>query len=202
MIMNKWVVGFSFVALLAAGSAQAADVEAGKAKSAMCIACHGADGNSVNPIWPSLAGQNANYIAKQLAEFKSGVRKDATMLGMAAALTDEDMANIGAYFASQTPKGGTAAADKVALGEMIYRGGIADKGLVACTACHGPAGAGIETSGFPAVSGQHAMYVEKQLKDFAAGTRANDPNRMMRDIASKMSAEEIAAVAQYMQGLK
>lgn len=202
MIMNKGLIGFSLVALLAAGSVQAADVEAGKAKAAMCIACHGADGNSVNPIWPNLAGQNAKYIAKQLTEFKSGTRQDPTMMGMVAALTDEDMVNIAAFYASQTPKGGEAAADKVAMGEMIYRGGNPGKGLAACTACHGPAGSGIETSGFPSVSGQHAMYVEKQLKDFAAGTRANDPNRMMRDIAVKMTADEMAAVAQYMQGLK
>lgn len=200
--MNKWLIGFSLAAVMAAGSVQAADVEAGKVKSAMCAACHGVDGNSVNPIWPNLAGQSAKYIAKQLAEFKSGTRNDATMLGMSAALTEEDMANIGAYFASQTPKGGEAAADKVALGEMLYRGGNADKGLAACTACHGPTGSGIETSGFPAVSGQHSAYVEKQLKDFAAGTRSNDPDRMMRDIAAKLTADEIAAVAQYMQGLK
>jgi len=200
--MNKWVLSFSFVALLAAGYAQAADAEAGKAKAAMCIACHGADGNSVNPIWPNLAGQNASYISKQLADFKSGARVDPTMVGMVAALTEEDMANIAAYFSSQTPKGGEAAADKVAMGEMLYRGGNAGNGVAACTACHGATGSGIAPSGFPAVSGQHATYVEKQLKDFAAGTRGNDANRIMRDIAAKLSTEEIAAVAQYMQGLK
>ena len=200
--MNKWVLGVSIAALLTAGSVQAGDAEAGKAKAAVCAACHGADGNSINPIWPNLAGQNASYIAKQLAEFKSGTRQDPTMMGMAAPLSETDMADLAAYFSSLTPKGGEAAADKVALGESIYRAGDADKGLAACTACHGPTGSGIETSGFPAVSGQHSAYVEKQLKDFAAGTRANDPNRMMRDIASKLSADQIAAVAQYMQGLK
>jgi cytochrome c553 len=200
--MNKWVVGFSCVALLVASSVQAADAEAGKTKAAMCAACHNVDGNSVNPVWPNLAGQNASYLVKQLAEFKSGARQDPIMMGMAAALSDEDMADIAAYFASQTPKGGAAAADKVAMGEMIYRGGNPGKGLPACTACHGPTGAGVETSAFPAVSGQHATYVEKQLKDFAAGSRNNDANRMMRDVASKMSADEMTAVAQYMQGLK
>ena len=201
--MNKWVLGVSLVALMTAGSVHAAgNAEAGKTKSATCMACHGPDGNSVNPIWPNLAGQNASYIAKQLSEFKSGTRQDPTMLGMTAALSEQDMADLAVYYSGLTPKGGEAAADKVALGESIYRAGIADKGLAACTACHGPTGSGIETSGFPAVSGQHSAYVEKQLKDFAAGTRANDANRMMRDIASKMTAEEIAAVAQYMQGLK
>jgi len=200
--MNEWVVGFSFTALLLAGSVQSADIEAGKAKSAACASCHGVDGNSANPVWPNLAGQHAGYIAKQLSEFKSGTRSNAIMMGMSAALSDEDMADIAAYYSAQTPSGGAAAADKVALGEMIYRGGIAEKGLAACTACHGPKGSGVAGSSFPAVSGQHAVYVETQLKDFAAGTRANDPGRMMRDLASRMTADEMAAVAQYMQGLK
>ena len=123
------------------------------------------------------------------------------MAPMAMPLSEEDMHDLAAYFSAQTAKAGEAAADKVAAGELIYRGGKAEKGLVACTACHGPQGDGVVTSGFPTVAGQHAMYVEKQLKDFAAGNRANDPNRMMRDIASKMTADEMAAVAQYMQGL-
>jgi len=200
--MNKWVLSFSLALVFSGSIAQAADVEAGKVKSAACAACHSADGNSVNPVWPSLAGQNASYISKQLADFKSGARKNAIMMGMSAALTQEDMNDLGAYYASQTIKGGEAAADKVTMGEMLYRAGNAEKGLIACTACHGPMGGGIATSGFPAVSGQHAVYVEQQLNDFASGTRANDPNRMMRDIAEKLSADEIAAVAQYMQGLK
>ncbi|MGD2119256.1 MAG: c-type cytochrome [Chromatiales bacterium] len=200
--MNKWVLGLSLIAAMATGASQAADAEAGKTKSAMCAACHGADGNSINPIWPNLAGQHANYIAKQLSEFKSGARQDATMQGMAAALSEQDMADIGAYFASQQAKGGQAAADQVAKGEMIYRAGIQAKGVAACTACHGPTGQGVQPSAFPAVSGQHSAYVEKQLKDFAAGARNNDANQMMRNIASKLSPAEMTAVAQYMQGLK
>lgn len=202
-MMNKWVIGFSVGALMMTGMAQAAgDAEAGKAKSMVCAACHGADGNSVNPLWPNLAGQNPAYTAKQLAEFKAGVRNDPTMMPMAMPLSEQDMADLAAYFATLTPKGGTAAADKVALGERIYRAGNPDNGLAACTACHGPTGAGVAPSGFPAVSGQHAAYLEKQLKAFAAGERKNDANRMMREIASKMSDEEMAAVSQYMQGLK
>lgn len=200
--MNKWVLGLSVVALLSAGSAQSGNAEAGKVKAAACAACHGADGNSVNPVWPNLAGQNAKYIAKQLSEFKSGTRQNPIMLGMAAALSEEDMADLGAYFSSQTATGGSADASKVAMGEMLYRGGNPAKGIPACTACHGPTGAGVDTSAFPAVSGQHAAYVELQLKAFASGERNNDANRMMRDIAGKLSADEMSAVAQYMQGLK
>ncbi|MBT8439217.1 MAG: cytochrome c4, partial [Gammaproteobacteria bacterium] len=159
------------------------------------------DGNSAIVTYPSLAGQNASYIAKQLADFKSQARKDPVMLGMVAALSEDDMKNVAAFYESQTPKGGKAAADKVELGQRIYRGGIAEKGVAACTACHGPTGAGISTSGYPAVSGQHSAYVESQLQKFAEGSRNNDPNRMMRDIAGKLSKDEMAAVASYMQGL-
>jgi cytochrome c553 len=198
--MNKWLIGFSLAAIIA-GPVHAGDAEAGKAKSAVCAGCHGMDGNSMVPTFPSLAGQHAGYIFKQLSEFKAGDRKDPVMAPMAMPLSEEDMHDLAAYFAAQTRKGGEAAPEKVAMGEIIYRGGKADKGLVACTACHGPTGEGVETSRFPSVAGQHATYIEKQLNDFAAGNRANDPNRMMRDIASKMTADEIAAVAQYMQGL-
>lgn len=201
--MKKIVLGLSALAVFAVTNVNAADVAAGKVKAeTICAACHGADGNSALPNYPNLAGQNAAYTVKQLKEFKSGDRQDPIMAGMVAALTDADMENVAAYYESQKPKGGAAAADKVDLGERIYRGGLADKGVAACTACHGPTGSGISTSGFPAVSGQHAMYLETQLKNFADGKRKNDPNRMMRDTAEKLSDDEIAAVAQYMQGLK
>ncbi len=200
--MKKLVVGISMLVAAMTGSAFAADIAAGKTTaSTVCVACHGADGNSAIVTYPSLAGQNASYIAKQLADFKSQTRNDPVMFGMVAALSEDDMKNVAAYYASQTPKGGKAAADKVDLGERIYRAGIAKKGVAACTACHGPAGAGISTSGYPAVSGQHSAYVESQLQKFAEGTRSNDPNRMMRDIASRLSKDEMAAVASYMQGL-
>ena len=202
-MMKKLVLGLIAASLLPVTAVQSADLAAGKTKAeTVCAGCHGVDGNSPVVTYPKLAGQNASYLVKQLQEFKSGGRQDPIMMGMAAALTDEDMENVSAFYASQKSNGGAAAADKVALGERIYRGGIGDKGVAACTACHGPTGSGISTSGFPAVSGQHAAYVETQLNNFAEGKRANDPNRMMRDIASKLSKDEIAAVAQYMQGLK
>ena len=202
-MMKKLVLGLIAASLIPVSTVQSADLAAGKAKAeTVCLACHGPDGNSPINTYPKLAGQNTAYLVKQLQEFKSGARQDPIMLGMAAALTDEDMQNVSAFYASQKPNGGSAAADKVQLGERIYRGGIQDKGVAACTACHGPTGSGISTSGFPAVSGQHAAYIETQLNNFAEGKRANDPNRMMRDIAAKLSKDEIAAVAQYMQGLK
>ncbi len=199
--MKNWILGLSLAAMSFVAPVHAGDAEAGKAKSATCAGCHGADGNSMVPTFPSLAGQHPAYIVKQLSNFKAGERNDPVMSPMAMPLSEQDMQDLAAYFSAQTPKGGAAAADKIELGERIYRGGIAEKGLVACTACHGPTGTGVATAAYPAVSGQHATYIEKQLKDFAASNRANDPNRMMREIAAKMSEAEMAAVAQYMQGL-
>lgn len=185
-----------FVPVHAAG-----DVEAGKTKSAMCAACHGADGNSAAPNFPKLAGQHADYVAKQLSEFKSGQRKDATMNGMAAALSEQDMADLGAFYASQKGTVGKAAEDKVALGETIYRAGNISSGVAACAACHGPTGGGNPMAKFPSLNGQHADYTAVQLKNFRAGARANDAGSMMRGVAEKMSDAEIEAVAQYIQGL-
>jgi len=202
--MNKLVLPLAAALTVCVGAAQAAgDVEAGKTKaSTVCVACHGADGNSVNPIWPKLAGQNSEYLLKQLNDFKSGARKDPLMSAQAALLSDEDVANVAAYFSTQTRTEGTAAADKVALGQRIYRGGDAATGLAACIGCHGPTGAGNPAARYPSIAGQHADYVAKQLNDFHAGTRANDPNGMMRGVAGKMTEKQIAAVAQYVQGLR
>lgn len=196
-----------FVAVIAAlamtGAVQAAgNVAAGQTKSATCIACHGADGNSVNPTWPKLAGQHPEYILKQLGDLKSGVRKDPLMSPMAAPLSDQDMADLAAYFAGQKTLPGTAAPEQVAAGEKLYRAGNTASGVTACAACHGPSGDGNAAAKFPNISGQHASYLEKALKDFRAGTRTNDPNKMMRDIAAKMTDAEITAVAQYVQGLR
>ena len=200
--MNKWVVALSAALALGHGAVMAGDAAAGKAKSAMCAACHGADGNSTNPIWPVLAGQHEGYIAKQLADFKAHNRTDPTMMGMAAPMSETDMANLAAYFSSQTPKGGAAAPDAVAAGEKVYRTGSAKDATAACIACHGPTGAGNPAAKYPRLAGQHATYIEKALKDFRSGTRANDLNGMMRGVASKLSDDEIKAVAQYVQGLK
>jgi cytochrome c553 len=201
--MNKWLVTASIALALATGSVQAAgNADAGKAKSATCTACHGPTGNSpINPIWPKLAGQHPAYLEKQLKEFKSGARVNETMVGMVAPLNEQDMADLAAYYANQQAKPGVAAADKVAAGEKLYRAGNAKTGVAACMACHGPAGSGNPQANFPALAGQHAAYVEKTLKDFRAGARANDMNMMMRGVVERITDEEIAAVAQYVQGL-
>lgn len=200
--MNKLLTIAAIASLSLTGFAHAAgDAEAGKAKAAMCAACHGMDGNSAAPNFPKLAGQHEDYIAKQLAEFKSGDRKDATMNGMAAALSEQDMADLGAFYASQKGSVGAAAEDKVALGQAIYRAGNAASGVSACAACHGPTGAGNPMAKFPSLGGQHADYTVLQLKNFRAGARANDAGSMMRGVAKKMSDAEIEAVAQYIQGL-
>lgn len=202
--MNRWLVSISVVLALGTAGAQAAgDAAAGKTKAAVCAACHGPDGNSpANPLWPKLAGQHSSYLLKQLNDLKSGARKDQTMSPMAAPLSEQDMQDLVAYFSGQTQKPGTAAADKVALGEKIYRAGNKNSGVAACMACHGPTGIGNAPARFPRISGQHAPYVEKALKDFRAGTRSNDLNGMMRGVAARMTDDEIAAVAQYVQGLR
>ena len=196
-------IAFAALAIFGAmGAAHAAgDAVAGKAKAASCAACHGADGNSANPAWPKLAGQHADYIAKQLAEFKSGARQDPTMSAMAAPLSPQDMADLGAFYATQTIKPGVADETKVALGEKIYRGGNSASGVSACMSCHGPTGAGNPAANFPAVSGQHAAYTAAQLHAFKKGARANDAGQMMRNIAAKMTDAEIEAVSEYIAGL-
>ncbi len=182
----------------AAGSAAA-----GKAKSAVCAGCHGVDGNSMSPEFPKLAGQDATYTAKQLADYKNpkSGRNNPIMLGMAAGLSTKDMADLGAYYASQKPSTGTASAsaEVLKIGKHLYRGGNAKSGIAACMSCHGPAGDGIPPR-FPSVSGQHAVYAQKQLLAFKAGERSNDGDIMTR-IAFKMSADEIKAVSEYMAGL-
>lgn len=172
----------------------------------MCAACHGADGNSVIPANPVLAGQDYDYLLKQMKNFKAVDGKPAkrvspVMNGMIAAYEVEQMKDMAAWFASQTPKGGVAKnRNTVEAGQKLYRAGDAEKGIPACASCHGPTGAGLPTQ-FPRVSGQHAEYAEAQLKAFRDGTRANDPNKMMRAIAMKMTDPEIKAVADYMAGL-
>jgi cytochrome c553 len=200
--MKNLLLITSIASLAMLGTAYAAaDAEAGKTKSAMCAACHGADGNSPLPNFPKLAGQHSDYIVKQLKEFKSGERKDATMNGMAAALSDQDMADIAAFYAAQAGTIGAAAEDKVELGQTIYRAGNAASGVAACAACHGPTGVGNPMANFPSLNGQHADYTVLQLKNFRTGARANDAGAMMRGVAKSMSDAEIDAVAQYIQGL-
>jgi len=183
-------------------AAVAGDAAAGKTKAAACAGCHGMDGNSPAPNFPKLAGQGEAYMVKQLQDFKSGKRVDATMNAMAAPLSDTDMADIAAFYSSQTGTTGTAAEDQVELGQMIYRAGNAASGVAACVACHGPTGSGNPQAKFPKLSGQHADYTALQLNKFRKSERANDAGSMMRGVASKMSDAEIAAVAQYIQGLR
>jgi len=180
----------------------AGDKEAGKAKSQACAACHGADGNSLNPEWPSLAGQVSGYITKQLTDFKAGARVNPIMQGIVASLSPQDMSDLDAYFSDLPRKKGEAKGDKdlLALGEHLYRGGNAKTGVSACMSCHGPSGDGIPPR-FPSVSGQLPGYTKKQLLDFKRGVRANDAEIMTR-IAFRMSEQEIEAVSQYMFGLR
>lgn len=178
------------------------DAAAGQAKSAMCIACHGETGVSPNPEWPNLAGQNAGYIARQLAAFKDGTeRNNAVMAGMVAALSEEDMANLAAFYAAQSPGGNTANAELATLGAQVYRAGNPESGVPACMGCHGPAGAGDPAASIPMLAGQHAKYTEIQLEAFKAGARQNDPNGMMRGVVKWLTPAELKAVASYIAGL-
>ena len=190
------------MALLATGVSAAGNAEAGKAKATNCAGCHGVNGNSTNPAWPKLAGQHADYIAKQLADFKAGKKRmDPLMVSQVSNLSKQDMDDLGAYFAKQTGSQGGTLKELAASGAKLYRGGNKKKGVAACIACHGPTGAGNPAANFPRLSGQHAAYVEKAMKDFRSGKRSNDANKMMQNIAEKMSDKEIKAVASYISGL-
>jgi len=191
----------------AASEAQATEKKAGdpakgQKLSATCAACHGADGNSVNPDWPKIAGQGSAYLEKQLHDFRADKRTDPTMTAMAKGIqSDADIADLVAYFSSQKMKPGSANKDKLAAGEALYRGGNLTSGVAACTGCHGPSGKGNPAAKFPRLSGQHAKYVVKQLKVFKSGARNNDSGKMMRNIAVKMTDAEMEAVAEYIAGL-
>lgn len=202
--MKNWVVltiglvsTFLYNACYAAG-----DAEAGKAKSASCAACHGADGNSVNPEWPKLAGQHESYLVKQLAYFKDGERVNETMKGMASNLSEQDREDLAAYFSSQKATIGAADPTLVEFGQKIYRSGNSSSGVAPCMGCHGPNGAGNPAANYPALRGQNAQYIENQLRGFASGQRHNEnAKKMMQILASRMTEREIRAVASYIQGL-
>jgi cytochrome c553 len=187
--------------MLAAAVAQAAgDVAAGKAKSNVCAACHGEDGNSTNPQWPKLAGQAPAYIVTQLQNFKQGRRQNPLMAGIAQGLSEQDMLDLAAYFGSQELKlTGATDATLAKQGQRVYRGGNAQTQVAACMACHGPSGRGIPPR-FPRLSGQHAAYTKAQLLAFKNGTRKSDGD-IMTSIAFRMSQHEIDALAQYISGL-
>ncbi|MCU1724723.1 c-type cytochrome [Pseudomonas sp. 5P_5.1_Bac1] len=204
--MNKLLVSL-LLTLGVTGGANAAgtivgDAAAGQSKTAVCGACHNPDGNSLAPNFPKLAGQGDKYLLKQLNDIKAGKRTVLEMTGMLTAFSDQDLADIAAYFSSQ--KGSVGAADPklVKRGEELFRGGDLSKGLPACTGCHSPNGSGIAAAGFPHLGGQHASYVAKQLTAFREGERTNDGDAMaMRSIAAKLSNKDIEALSSYIQGL-
>ncbi|WP_047049728.1 c-type cytochrome [Vibrio mexicanus] len=197
------------LSLLASCSAWAqGNIEAGKAKSVTCAACHGADGNSQLAIYPSIAGQHAKYIEKQLKDFKLGMtsggkqgRVDPVMGGMAMPLSEQDMADLAAYYASVPLAPNSTPENVVEQGKILYTAGDAERGLTACIACHGPRGNGTELSGFPKISGQGAEYIKAQLEKFRDGSRANDMNAMMRDVAKILTDEDIDTLSKYVGGL-
>jgi cytochrome c553 len=215
--MKKIIVSVaSALVLLASSSAFAAgDAAAGKNKVAVCAACHGSDGNSAAGAFPKIAGQNEKYLIKQLQDMKKpqaeGGRVVPEMTALVNNLSEQDISDIAAFYATQTIQGGSAKADLVVKGESVYRGGNKEKGLASCTGCHAPDGKGNAGAGYPALAGQHADYIEKQLRAFRKGSeepgtqnsRSNDGDEsIMRDIASRMSDLEIRAVASFISGLR
>ena len=207
---NKLIPLFAMAAMaLLATQAQAdslvdGSAEDGKAKALTCTACHGPEGNSASALWPNIAGQNAPYLLAQLKAFKDGTRQDPLMSSQAMLLSDQDMADLAVYFES-LPAAAQSVKDpgSVDRGEALYRGGNSDTGVAACLACHGPSGNGNPAAVYPALRGQHADYTAKQLRDYASGSRETDGKiRIMRDIAARLSEEDILALSSYVQGLR
>ena len=178
-------------------------LNAGSGKAAPCAACHGPDGNSINPEWPNLAGQHRDYLQRQLQHFRDGRRLNEQMSALVANLSDQDISDIAYWYSSQAAKPAIPTSARTAqLGEKIYRTGNAASGVPACIGCHGPAGKGNPLANYPALSGQHSRYTENQLRLFHEGGRDNDDNAVMRTIAGKMTAFEIRAVSEYIAGLR
>jgi cytochrome c553 len=197
-----WLMAAVTAAAVQTATAQG-DAAAGATKVALCATCHGEGGNSLIPQNPVLAGQNASYIAKQLADYQSGARQDPTMSAMVAALSARDIEDIAAYYASQTKNitGAQPGEEALALGETLYRAGNAEISSAACTACHSPTGQGNAPAGFPALGGQHRDYTLAQLRAFRAGNRSNDLNGMMRSVVERLTDAELEALANYVAGL-
>ena len=178
--------------------------EAGASKAVRCGACHGPGGNSVNPQWPSIAGQHAPYIVRQLKAFQNGERTNILMTSQAKTLTDQDMKDVAVYFAAQ-PAAAKAVADPrlVEKGQALYRGGHKETGAAACLTCHGPTGRGNPAAAYPLLRGQHATYIAATLRAYATDARKSDgATKIMRDIAKRLSEDDIVAVAAYVQGLR
>lgn len=202
VILFVLALSFTSTAVLANEVVKVGDAAKGKALSAVCAACHGADGNSVNPDWPKIAGQGEAYLVKQIHDFRADKRTEAMMTPMAKGIaSDDDVLHLAAYYASQKQSSGTASKEKVKAGEKIYRGGIMSSGVAACSSCHGPTGEGNSAAKFPKIAGQHSKYAITQLKAFRKGTRNNDMGKMMHNVVAKMSDTEIEAVVEYVAGL-
>lgn len=210
--MNKILVSLLLTLGITGVAHAEGNPQAGKDKVAVCGACHGMDGNSPAPNFPKLAGQGERYLLKQLRDIRTGSapdvvagsgRKILEMTGLLSSLSDQDLADIAAYYASQTATGGAASPELAARGEQLFRGGKLEVGMPACTGCHGPEGSGNAPAVYPRLAGQHATYVSKQLTDFREGNRTNDGDIMvMRSIAAKLSNKDIEALASYIQGLR
>jgi len=182
----------------------AGDAAAGLGKSAICAACHGADGNSVIPNWPKIAGQHPDYLERQLGLIQSGLRPVPEMAGIVMSMSEQDLADVSAFFATQARKPGVADENTLTEGERIYRAGNAATDVPACMACHGPAGGGIPLSGYPALAGQHSVYTEKMLKGFRSGTTwgaEDESSKVMVGVTNRLTDTQISAVSAYIQGL-
>ncbi|MGY8840375.1 c-type cytochrome [Candidatus Njordibacter sp. Uisw_039] len=191
------MIGLGWMSFSYAGG----NAEAGQGKAAVCGGCHGVDGNSMIPSFPKLAGQGELYLTKQLIDIRDGARSVPQMSGILTGRTDQDLADLAAYYSAQKVTIGATDPELLDLGRQIYRAGIAAKGVAACSACHSPTGAGNAQAAFPALSGQHADYVIAQLKAYRTETRTNGQAMMMQQVAALMSDKEIEAVASYVQGL-
>ena len=196
-------ISFTLILLLIApiSFSMAGDVEAGKSKSIVCSACHGQDGNSINPLWPSLAGQHKQYTIHTLRAYQNGTRVDAVMQAQVMALTEQDLEDIAAYYNAQTMQKKDYDYGLAKKGESLYRGGNASTGVAACIACHGPTGRGNPGAGYPSLAGQHAEYTADALKDYIKTERKAGLNDMMQSLAPRLTAEEIEAVSEYIQAL-
>jgi cytochrome c553 len=200
--MNKVLVSLLLTLGITGFAHAAGDPAAGEAKVAVCGACHGVDGNSAAPNFPKLAGQGERYLLKQLQDIKSGARPVVEMTGLLDNQSEQDLADMAAFFASKKMSVGAADPLLVERGAALYRGGKLEEGMPSCTGCHSPNGAGMDAAGYPQLGGQHAAYVAKQLTDFREGERTNDGDSMiMRSIAAKLSNKDIAAISSFIQGL-
>jgi cytochrome c553 len=198
-----WIIAAAITGITIHSEAlPAGTAEAGAADATACQACHGANGNSLNPEWPSLAGLGADYITEQLKNFKTGKRTNPVMMPMVANLTDKQMENIGAYFDGLVNTGLEADPSYWQAGEKLYRGGDVARGIPACMACHGPTGKGNLPAKFPALRGQHSVYVIKQLNDYASGARTTGPGNVMQTIAKRLTPEDQRNLASYLQGMR